>query len=80
MRVTTRYYALQDIGESAPSGLMRVVRSADELALEYLTASGRWQWDASLVRYIFLGELGAEAVSERQAADVAARLPGAGSA
>src|SRR3990170_2427971 len=69
----TRYFALIGI-EPSPSGLMREVRSADELAFEYLDGQGNWIFDASLVKYRLLGEHDAVLIDEAAALALAQEL------
>jgi len=71
----THYYALVGV-EDRLGGLIRQTRDDDTLAFEYLSFSGTWVFDGALARYFLLGELGAEPVPERQAADLAVSLTG----
>ncbi|HLE04556.1 MAG TPA: minor capsid protein [Anaerolineales bacterium] len=71
--MSTRYFALIGI-EPAPSGLMREVRDAEELALEYLDGQGNWVFDASLVKYPLLGEHDAVLIDEAAALALAQEL------
>lgn len=64
-----RYWAIQEFGDTEPTGLFRVVSGDSGMPPEYLNTQGEWVRDPALEAFLN-GEPGAKPISKEEARQI----------